>query len=46
MRDGTILPWLQKLHNQYGEVVRINPKEVSFISGETAWQDIYAFRTG
>ena len=27
-------------------MVRISPNEVSFISGETAWQDIYGFRTG
>jgi len=26
--------------------VRISPNEVSFISIETAWQDIYGFRTG
>jgi cytochrome P450 len=32
------------LHNKYGEVVRVSPNEISFISGETAWQDIYGFR--
>lgn len=26
--------------------MRYSPDEVSFISGETAWQDIYGFRTG
>lgn len=46
MRNGTILPWIQRLHAQYGECVRVAPNEVSFISGETAWQDIYGFRTG
>lgn len=45
-RSGTINKWLQQLHDQYGDVVRIAPTEVSFISGETAWQDIYGFRTG
>lgn len=34
------------LHRKYGEAVRLSPNEVSFISGETAWQDIYGFRTG
>ncbi|KAF2005891.1 cytochrome P450 monooxygenase-like protein [Amniculicola lignicola CBS 123094] len=46
MRDGTIIPWIQELHAKYGDVVRVNPYEVSFISGETAWEDIYGFRTG
>ena len=46
MRNGTILPWVQKNHEIYGDVVRLAPGEVSFISGETAWQDIYGFRTG
>jgi hypothetical protein len=27
-------------------VVRLSPDEVSFISGETAWADIYGFRVG
>ena len=34
------------MHDKYGEVVRISPNEIDFISGETAWQDIYGFRTG
>lgn len=46
MRNGTIIPYVRKLHEQYGDVVRVAPGEVSFISGETAWQDIYGFRTG
>ncbi|KAJ4383147.1 hypothetical protein N0V86_001189 [Didymella sp. IMI 355093] len=46
MRSGTIAKWLQQLHDQYGDVVRISPTELSFISGETAWPDIYGFRTG
>ena len=32
--------WLTKLHERYGEVVRIHPDEVSFI-GSSAWKDIY-----
>lgn len=46
MRSGTITRWLQQLHAQYGDVVRVAPTELSFISGETAWQDVYGFRTG
>ena len=46
IRNGTIAPWIQDLHRRYGEVVRVAPGECSFISGETAWQDIYGFRTG
>ena len=46
MRNGTVIRWLQQLHEKYGDAVRVNPTEVSFISGETAWQDIYGVRTG
>lgn len=34
---------LEKLHDQYGPVVRINPTEVSFIDG-CIWRDVYGFR--
>lgn len=44
--NGGVAGWLRCLHDQYGEVVRYSPNEISFISGETAWQDIYGFRTG
>ncbi|KAL1305798.1 hypothetical protein AAFC00_003961 [Neodothiora populina] len=37
---------MSDLHESYGDVVRYTPNEVSFISGETAWADIYGFRTG
>ncbi|SMR44666.1 unnamed protein product [Zymoseptoria tritici ST99CH_3D1] len=46
MLAGTTAKMTVDLHKQYGEVVRISPDEVSFISGETAWGDIYGFRTG
>ncbi|KAI0584465.1 cytochrome P450 3A4 [Pyrenophora tritici-repentis] len=46
IRKGTIIPWLKALHDKYGEVVRMSPGQVSFISGETAWQDVQGFRTG
>ncbi|KAF2640385.1 cytochrome P450 monooxygenase-like protein [Massarina eburnea CBS 473.64] len=45
-RNGQLIPWLHAAHLKYGEVVRVAPHEISFISGETAWQDIYGFRTG
>lgn len=34
------------LHEEYGDVVRVSPNEVSFISVESAFTDIYGFRTG
>ncbi|KAK4935608.1 hypothetical protein LTR10_023369 [Elasticomyces elasticus] len=37
--------WLMKLHEQYGEVVRLAPNEVSYINAP-AWKDIYGFHTG
>lgn len=43
---GTTATWLKQLHDKYGDVVRYTPNDISFISGETAWQDIYGFRTG
>lgn len=45
-RSGNIVSWLNKLHAKYGDAVRVGPNEVSFISGETAYPDIYGFRTG
>ncbi|KAJ4303218.1 hypothetical protein N0V90_002111 [Kalmusia sp. IMI 367209] len=46
IRNGLMVPWVQKLHKTYGDVIRIAPTEASFITGESAWQDIYGFRTG
>ncbi|KAL9012057.1 MAG: hypothetical protein Q9173_003152, partial [Seirophora scorigena] len=46
IRNGTMVHHIQKLHEKYGDVVRIAPNELSFISGETAWQDIYGLRIG
>ncbi|OKL59686.1 hypothetical protein UA08_05017 [Talaromyces atroroseus] len=43
---GTTVHNTVDLHKKYGDVVRISPVEVSFISGETAFPDIYGFRTG
>ncbi|KAF4301045.1 Cytochrome P450 [Botryosphaeria dothidea] len=41
---GKINQTIVDAHKKYGEVVRIAPDELSFISGDTAWQDIYGFR--
>lgn len=46
MRNGTVATYIREAHEKYGEAVRVAPNEVSFISGETAWQDIYGFRIG
>lgn len=40
---GHWVEWTTSLHEKYGEVVRIHPDELSFIS-PSAWQDIYASR--
>jgi len=44
--SGTTVDNLVRLHAKYGDVVRFSPNEVSFISGDTAWPDIYGFRIG
>ncbi|KAK0642473.1 Cytochrome P450 monooxygenase rdc4 [Lasiodiplodia hormozganensis] len=41
---GTINQAISDAHKKYGDVVRIAPNELSFISGDTAWNDIYGFR--
>ncbi|GAM91553.1 hypothetical protein ANO11243_096050 [Dothideomycetidae sp. 11243] len=43
---GTSHKYLQWLHAQYGPMVRYSPNEISAINGDTAWQEIYGFRTG
>ncbi|KAF2209337.1 hypothetical protein CERZMDRAFT_114022 [Cercospora zeae-maydis SCOH1-5] len=42
---GTTVDNVVALHRKYGSVVRISPNELSFTSGDTAWTDIYGFRT-
>jgi cytochrome P450 len=46
MRSGQIVNWIRTQHEIYGDAVRVGPSEVSFISADTAWPDIYGFRTG
>ncbi|KAF2102014.1 isotrichodermin C-15 hydroxylase [Rhizodiscina lignyota] len=38
---GTLNATVHEAHKKYGEVVRVAPNELSFTSGETAWEDIY-----
>lgn len=42
---GTLNETLHDAHKKYGEVIRLTPTELSFTSGDTAWQDIYGFRS-
>lgn len=37
---GDLHRYLRRLHNEYGEVVRIAPDELSFVN-PNAWRDIY-----
>jgi cytochrome P450 len=46
VRAGSIATWVKEVHEKYGDAVRLAPNEVSFTSGETAWPDIYGFRSG
>ncbi|KAH7386602.1 isotrichodermin C-15 hydroxylase [Cadophora sp. MPI-SDFR-AT-0126] len=46
LSDGTFNKKVQELHEKYGDVVRVAPREVSFICGEVAWDEIYGFRAG
>jgi len=43
--SGDLMPYLIKLHAQYGEVVRVSPDELSFIHPD-AWRDIYGHGSG
>ncbi|KAL9093841.1 MAG: hypothetical protein Q9165_003764 [Trypethelium subeluteriae] len=38
--SGDLAKTILKIHNQYGEVVRTSPDEISFITA-SAWRDIY-----
>ncbi|EOD50699.1 putative cytochrome p450 protein [Neofusicoccum parvum UCRNP2] len=42
---GRQVRWIHALHKKYGTVVRVGPKQLSFIDGR-AWKDIYGHRTG
>lgn len=41
--NGSLVEWIQSLHEKYGEVVRIHPDELSFVD-PSAWHDIYVTR--
>ncbi|MCJ1435656.1 RNA polymerase II mediator complex subunit [Xylographa pallens] len=42
---GNLVHDQQKIHEQYGDVVRLGPDEISFAKDE-AWHDIYVHRAG
>ncbi|MCJ1387107.1 RNA polymerase II mediator complex subunit [Xylographa soralifera] len=42
---GNLVHDQQKIHEQYGDVVRLGPDEISFATDE-AWRDIYVHRPG
>lgn len=46
MINQTTVDQAVDLHKRYGDVVRLTPNEVSFTSIDTAFTDIYGFRTG
>ncbi|GME64102.1 Cytochrome P450 [Neofusicoccum parvum] len=37
--------WVRRMHEQYGEIVRLGPDQLSFINPQ-AWKDIYGHRIG
>jgi cytochrome P450 len=43
--SGRLHSDIQKLHQQYGDVVRIAPDEISFVRPD-AWQDVYSNAPG
>ncbi|POS75826.1 averantin oxidoreductase [Diaporthe helianthi] len=42
--SGNAVAWLDKTHRKYGDVIRIEPGRLSFVSLE-AWKDIYGHTT-
>ncbi|KAH9906930.1 cytochrome P450 [Xylariomycetidae sp. FL2044] len=42
---GNQIPWMQRLHAEYGPVVRFGPNDVSYTDPQ-AWKDIYGHRKG
>ncbi|KAL1620285.1 hypothetical protein SLS56_009719 [Neofusicoccum ribis] len=43
--SGDLVAWIRTQHEKYGEVVRLGPDRLSYISPQ-AWKDIYGHRTG
>lgn len=42
---GNLIKDIQKIHEEYGDAVRVAPNEVSFATPD-AWHDVYATRSG
>ncbi|GIZ44025.1 hypothetical protein CKM354_000723400 [Cercospora kikuchii] len=40
---GDLVAWITKLHDEYGEVVRVAPNELSFSSADS-YKDVYGFK--
>ena len=45
MQNGSLVHRIKELHEKYGEIVRIAPNELSYISA-SAWHDIYGHHPG
>jgi hypothetical protein len=43
--NSTLIRRFADMHEQYGDVVRVGPDELSFATGD-AWRDIYEYRPG
>jgi hypothetical protein len=43
MSRGETIRWINRLHREYGPIVRVSPKELSFLDAQ-AWKDIYGFQ--
>ena len=44
MVEGGDAEVLARLHQQYGPIVRIGPREISYAAGADAWKDVYGFK--
>lgn len=42
---GDAVGWLERVHKKYGDVVRIEPNRLSYITPQ-AWKDVYGHATG
>lgn len=43
--NGKQVRWIQRLHSQYGPVVRFGPNDLSYTDPQ-AWKDIYGYQKG
>ena len=45
MQNGNLMYRVEELHDEYGEIIRIAPNELSFINA-SAWHDLYGHHPG